>query len=210
MDITYLGHSSFKLKGKGASIITDPYHATNGQKFPSIGSDIVTISHDHDKHNAAELVKDQPFVVSGPGEYEIKGVKIVGVSSYHDAKQGKEKGKNTIYNIKIDGIRICHLGDIGQSELSSAQMENIGNVHILFTPVGGRYTLDSSTASKIVAEIEPRIVIPMHYSSNELDRNLDTVSKFLKEMGATQTETTTKLSITRDKLPDELSVVVFS
>ena len=208
MDITFLGHSSFKLKGKTASVITDPYNAEIGLKFPKQQADIVTISHFHSDHNAADLVDGEHFLVSGPGEYEIKGIKIVGVNSFHDDKKGAERGKNIIFSFQIDGLRICHLGDLGQKELGSEQIEEIGSVDILLVPVGGTYTIDASEAAKVAAALEPDIVIPMHYLEPGLANKLDPADKFLKEMGVESPSIQTKISITKDKLPEEMAVIL--
>jgi len=208
MDITFLGHSSFKLKGKTASVITDPYNSEVGLKFPKQQADIVTISHFHSDHNAADLVDGEHFLVSGPGEYEIKGIKIVGVNSFHDDKKGAERGKNIIFSFQIDGLRICHLGDLGQKELGSEQIEEIGSVDILLVPVGGTYTIDASEAAKVAAALEPDIVIPMHYLEPGLANKLDPADKFLKEMGVESPSIQTKISITKDKLPEEMAVIL--
>ena len=210
MDITYLGHASFRLKGKTAAVITDPYDVSIGLKFPKTEADVVTISHEHLDHNAAGLVGGEPFVVEGPGEYEIKEIKIVGVPSFHDEKQGKERGRNNIFNIKIDGLWVCHLGDFGQAELSSEQVDGIGRVDIVLAPTGGVYTIDASTAAKIVAEVQPKIVIPMHFLDNESNLKLEPVEKFLKEMGVERTDAETKLTISKDKFPEELTVHLLS
>jgi L-ascorbate metabolism protein UlaG (beta-lactamase superfamily) len=208
MEITYLGHASFRLKGKKAIVVTDPYDQTIGLKFPKTSADIVTKSHEHDDHNAVALVGGEAFVVDGPGEYEIKEVKIVGAASFHDEKEGKEKGKNVIFNIKMDGLWVCHLGDLGQAELTNNQMEVIGRVDILLVPVGGVYTIDASVATKIVAELEPKIVIPMHFLDSDSNLKLEPAEKFLKEMGTEKTEGAQKLTISKEKLPDELEVVL--
>ena len=208
MDITFLGHSSFKLKGKTASVITDPYNSEIGLEFPKQQADIVTISHFHSDHNAADLVAGEHFLVSGPGEYEIKGIKIVGVNSFHDDKKGAERGKNIIFSFQIDGLRICHLGDLGQKELGSEQIEEIGSVDILLVPVGGTYTIDASEAAKVAAALEPKIVIPMHYLEPGLATKLDPADKFLKEMGVESPSIQTKISIAKDKLPEEMAVIL--
>jgi L-ascorbate metabolism protein UlaG (beta-lactamase superfamily) len=198
MDITHLGHAAFKIKGKKSIVVTDPYNDSIGLKLPKTC------------HNATNLVGGEPFIVDGPGEYEISGVKITGVSSFHDAKEGGERGKNTIFNVKINGLWICHLGDLGQNELASSQMEAIGGVDILLVPVGGVYTIDATTASKIVSELEPKVVIPMHYQEEGSNMKLEPVEKFLKEMGAEKTQSQTKLIISKEKLPDELAVVLLN
>src|SRR3990167_7176599 len=187
MEIIYLGHSSFKLRGKSTTLVTDPYGAGIGIKFPKhTSADIVTISHDHDDHNNAEVVEGSPFVVRGPGEYEVKGVGIVGISVYHDDANGEKRGKNTIYRIEIDGLSIIHLGDLGHT-LSNDQVDATNGVDVLLIPVGGLFTIDAKAAAEIVSAIEPSIVIPMHYNRSGLDQktfgSLTTVTTFLKEMG---------------------------
>lgn len=208
MDITYLGHSSFRLRGKQTTLVTDPYEEKYGLKLPKTEADIVTVSHDHEDHNASHLIKGNPFVVKGPGEYEIKGVKIIGIDSFHDEKEGKERGKNTIFKIKIDGIDVCHLGDFGQKELSSQQQEVLGNVDILLVPTGGTYTIDAQPATEIAALLETKIVIPMHYLDGQTGLQLDPVDKFLKEAGSEKREKEVKLTVSKDRLPTEQQVVV--
>lgn len=211
MEITYLGHSSFKIKGKNATLVTDPYDPSIGLKFPKVEADIVSVSHSHYDHNAKSLVGGEPFVVEGPGEYEVKGVEIVGVASYHDEKEGSERGNNTIYNFKIDKINICHLGDLGQASLTDSQVEEIGNVDILMLPVGGFYTIDAQAASKITAQLEPKITIPMHFKDPESKINeLEGVEKFLKEIGKDGLEPVSKFTISADKFPEESQIVLMS
>lgn len=209
MDITYLGHAAFKLKGKTASVVVDPYDSSVGPKFPKVESEIVAITHAHFDHNAFSQVSGAPFVISGPGEYEVKGIEVVGVSSFHDNKQGEQRGMNTIYNFKIDKINICHLGDLGQTSLSDQQIQEIGNVDILLIPVGGHFTIDASEANKIASQIEPRIIIPMHFKDKDTKiEELVGVDKFLKEIGKENLEPVNKLTITFDKLPEETQVVL--
>lgn len=213
MDITYLGHSSFKLRGKQATVVTDPFTTSMvGLPFPKhTTADIVTVSHDHEDHNAASAIEGNPFIISGPGEYEVKGVGVVGLGVYHDDAGGAKRGKNTIYRIEIDGISVVHLGDIGH-ELSVSEVDSLDGIDVLFVPVGGIYTIDAATAVKVVGEVEPFIVIPMHYMVAGLDQKtfagLSGVDAFLKEMGKSDVTPLPKLSITKDKLPEEMQVVV--
>lgn len=210
MDITWFGHSSFKLKGKNSSIVTDPFESKVGFKFPKVEANVVTISHDHWDHNHAELVTDVPKVVKGPGEYEIGGVSIFGIHTYHDAKQGAERGPNTVYVISIDGIKVCHLGDLGHT-LTEEQVGEIGAVDVLLIPVGGVYTIDSSQASEVVSSLEPKVVIPMHYSMPDLNQEtfakLSGVEEFVKELGLEPVRDS-KYAITSDKLPEEMQLVI--
>ena len=213
MDITYLGHSSFRLKGKGAVVVTDPYNSEMvGLKFPKhTVADIVTVSHEHQDHSDTAQIEAAPFVIRGPGEYEVKGVEVVGLGVYHDSEKGAKRGKNTVYRIAIDGLSVVHLGDLGHA-LSSGEIESLDGVDILLIPVGGFYTIDAETAAGIVHEIDPSIVIPMHYNRSGLKQDafgsLTGVGVFLKEMGKEGTATQPKLSITKDKLSEEMQVVV--
>lgn len=204
MDIIFFGQSSFKLKGKTTTVITDPYESTSG-KFPKSEADVVTLSSKNIK-KTVEPIGGEPLILNGPGEYEVKEVKIVGVDSFADNKEGEERGKNIIYAITVDGLHICHLGNLGQDQLSTEQMEAIGAVDILLIPTGGVDTIDASVAAKISAELEPKIVIPMHYDGGG-NEQLDPVDKFIKEMGAEKTDPQPKFSIKKDRLPQELSVV---
>lgn len=212
MEIAYLGHSSFKLKGKKTTVVTDPFDPKSvGLKFAKIDADIVTVSHQHQDHNAVNLVTNAPFVVHGPGEYEIKGVSIIGVPSYHDNEKGELRGTNTMYSIEIDGIHIVHLGDLGH-KLTEKEVETLGAVDILLVPVGGVYTITAKQAAELIPDIDPSIVIPMHYGRPELDQKvygeLTDLQTFLKAVGAEAVAPQSKVSITKDKLPDALQIIV--
>lgn len=210
MDINYLGHSSFRIKGRGAGVVTDPYNEKCGKYPRDVVAEIVTVSHDHADHNQTQLVGGSPFIVNGPGEYEIKGVSIIGIPSFHDDKKGVERGANTIYVFEVDGMRLVHVGDLGH-KLSDGQLEDIGPVDIAMIPVGGEYTIDAKMAAEVAHQLDPWIIIPMHYKQaglNEADfGKLTGVDEFLKEMGATVVPIS-KLSVTRDKLPQETQVIV--
>ena len=217
MTITYHGHSSFKLKGKRGMVVTDPYDSYVGFNLPPITADIVTISHDHPDHNAASKVKgttrrEKPFVIDRPGEYELGGISVFGVSSYHDASKGSERGRNTIFTILLDDLRVCHLGDLGH-EITAEIQEDIGEVDILMVPVGGVFSLNSEQATKAIRALEPSIVIPMHYKTPAHDQNLfgemHTVDQFLKEYGVEVTPAV-KLDIEKINLPEETEVVVLT
>lgn len=212
MDITSLGHASFRIRGKNATVVTDPYDSgLVGFKFPKhIEADIVTVSHEHTDHNNVAVLEGTPFVIKGPGEYEVRGVGVVGLSTFHDDKKGEVRGYNTIYRIEIDGIAILHLGDLGHI-LSTSEIDELDGVNVLMIPVGGVYSLDPAQAVAVVNEIEPEIVIPMHYGRPELNQKefggLSPVSAFLKEIGK-EAAAQPKLTITKDKLPAEMQVVV--
>ncbi len=207
MDITWLGYSCFRLKGKNITVITDPYPPSLGSFPKNQSADIVTISHGHPDHSCVGAVSGSPMVVSRPGEYEIGGVLIIGVSTFHDAESGAARGKNTVFAIEVDDVTICHLGDLGHP-LSSNQIEEIGNVDVLLVPVGGVTTIGASQAAAIVRSIDPKIVIPMHYKTPSLNKEIDTIDKFLKEMGLTESVPQPKLTVTRSNLPSAIQVVV--
>jgi L-ascorbate metabolism protein UlaG (beta-lactamase superfamily) len=212
MQVQFLAHSCFKIKGKNATVVTDPFDPKIGFKLPPLGAEIVTVSHRHYDHNNFSVVRgtsqrEKPFVVNGPGEYEIAGVSIFGTASFHDDTQGSLRGKNTIYLINIDNLKLVHLGDLGH-KLSDEQFEAVDGADILFIPVGGTYTIDGETAVEVVAQIEPAIVIPMHYRLPELKIKLDPVGDFFKALGEEEIKPVPKLIISREKLPEERKVVV--
>ncbi|MEI7498276.1 MAG: MBL fold metallo-hydrolase [Candidatus Falkowbacteria bacterium] len=206
MYITWLGQSCFKLQDKtgsdGVTIVTDPFDPKIGLKAPRMEANILTISHDHYDHNNRDAIKGDPYTIDAAGEYEIKGVAIEGVESFHDSKKGAERGKNIIYRIEFDDIVIVHLGDLGQNSLESKQLESLVGADILLIPVGGGYTLDAKRAVEVVSQIEPKIVIPMHYKIPGLTVDIEGVEKFVKELGIKPREEE-KLKISKRDLPQE-------
>ncbi len=212
--ITWAGNSCFQIsvsnsKDHDASIVIDPFDEATGIKVPNLSGDIVLVTHDHHDHNNVKAVKGDPFVISGPGEYEIRGVFIQGIPSFHDSVEGKERGANTIYTIEAEDLKICHLGDLGQKQLTDEQLEKIDSVDILMIPVGGTYTISATEAQKIISQIEPRIVIPMHFALPKLKIDVDEVSKFLKVMGKNSIAPQDKLTIKSNALPkDGMEIVV--
>lgn len=213
MDITYLGHSAFRIKGKNAVVVTDPYLPENsGVKFPKhVTADVVTVSCDHADHNNISEIEGNPYIIRGPGEYEVKGVGVIGMSTGRDEEKGAKRGKNTVYRIEIDGVSIVHLGDLGHP-LSSSEVDALDGVDILLIPVGGVSTIDPAAAVAVVNEIEPSIVIPMHYKrpdmTGDVYKDLATIPMFLKEIGKEEVLPQSKLAITKDKIPEQMQVVV--
>lgn len=207
MKIIWHGHSCFKIVTKNTVIITDPFSKDIGLKPPRCEANVVTISHDHYDHNNSSALRGTPFVIDSPGEYELKEVAILGINSFHDAKQGKERGLNTIFVIGTEDVRICHLGDFGQNELTAEQVEKLGEIDILMIPVGGVYTIDSEKAAAVINQIEPKIVIPMHYKIPNLNIKLQGVDPFLKELGI-EKEVVDQLVIKKKDLPKEETKVV--
>ena len=206
MNIIWYGQSCFKIQSKDTVLITDPFDKEIGLKPPFGAADIVTISHNHLSHNNFEVIKANPFIVDSAGEYEVKKIVIRGTDSFHDEKEGAERGGNVIYTIEMEGIRMCHLGDLGQTSLTDEQLSRIGQVDILFVPIGGITTIDWKMAEKIIEQIEARMVIPMHYKISGLKNaaaKLDTAEKFCKEHGINPKETVDKFSIKKKDLPTE-------
>jgi L-ascorbate metabolism protein UlaG (beta-lactamase superfamily) len=202
MDLTYLGHSCFKVSGKKISILMDPFSPDMvGLKLAKQEADVVTISHNHDDHNYLPIMKSETLVFDSPGEYEYKETEFQGVAASH----GNDRGQVTIFTVEVDDIKICHLGDLGE-ELNSDQLDQIDGVDILLVPVGGKYTIDAKGAVKAISQIEPKIVVPMHYKAGKMD-DLAPLSAFLQEMGASPTPQE-KLKVTSRDIPEEIEVVV--
>jgi len=204
-----LGHSCFRIKGSKAVIITDPFPPDLGYSLGKQTANIVTVSHQHPSHSYIEGISGEPRLVKGPGEYEISNVLIIGIATYHDAIKGQSRGKNTAYLMEIDGIAVCHLGDIGHV-LSDEQVEEMGNVDVLLLPVGGVNTINAALAAEVIRKIEPKAVIPMHYKTPVLNRDLDPVENFLMEMGMGQVEPRPKLSVSKSNLPPSTQVFVLN
>jgi len=212
--IYWAGQSCFQIevsnsRDHSAEIVIDPFDESIGLKLPNLSADILLVTHQHYDHNNIKDVKGTPFVIQGPGEYEVKEVFIQGIPSFHDDKDGKERGQNTIYVIEAEEMRFCHLGDLGQKQLTDEQLEKIDGVDVLMIPVGGEYTIDSSTAQKVISQIEPKIIIPMHYNLPKLKMKLDDVSKFLKTMGKNSVVAQDKFTVKTSTLPkDGMEIVV--
>ncbi len=208
IDITWLGHSCFRIKGKGVTLLTDPYDESIGYSLGNPEANIVTSSHPHPGHGFTSGVGGEPKIVRGPGEYEISGVFITGIATFHDAEKGQERGRNTVYLIEMEDIKLCHLGDMGHP-LSTEQVEEIGSVELLMVPVGGFSTIDAVTAAETVRLLQPGIVIPMHFQTEAVRFQLAPVERFLREMGIKAgLAAQPRLSITRAALSEETQVVV--
>jgi L-ascorbate metabolism protein UlaG (beta-lactamase superfamily) len=201
MNIQYYGHSCFKISLKPAGrgqeevvLFIDPFDKSIGLRPPQGQTNFVLVSHDHPDHNNIEALKGNPRVINLPGEYSVGGVNIIGIQSYHDNTQGKEKGLNTIFIIDSEDIKLCHLGDLG-TDLDEKQLEKIGTVNVLFVPIGGKYTLDYKKAIETIKKIEPNIVIPIHFKMNGSTVDIDDENKFCLEMGYCAKERPTKLNL---------------
>jgi len=210
MEIIWFGHSCFKLSERNlATVVTDPYDAQSvGHSKLDLTADIVTISHNKPGHNYIAAVKGQPFVIAGPGEYEIGNVFITGLQTNSQNAKVELSERNTIYIYDFDGIKLAHLGGANHMP-NQSEVEELGNVHILIVPIGGTTTLNSVQAAEIVNMIEPNIVIPMHYMIDSSIIQLDPLNKFLKEMGLSSVEPLKSLKVTSPRnLPEETQVVV--
>ncbi|HAI22753.1 TPA: hypothetical protein DCP77_03540 [Candidatus Collierbacteria bacterium] len=220
MEITYLGHSCFKLKNKeGMTVIMDPFKSEMvGLPFAKEVADIVTVSHGHDDHNALEnitgpVTRQDTFVIDKEGEYEIGGVEIAATKMYHDKVEGAERGKNLIVNVRMDGLNILHLGDLGH-KLSEAQIEKIGSVDVLMVGVGGVTALETNEVMDLIKDIQPSYVIPMHYKvagMTEAWSEKHTLEEFLdKNKFLVAGEPVHKIKVDEGSLPDDTQVLIMN
>lgn len=211
MNIKYLGHSAFYIRSKDAKIVTDPFNPSIGIKFPKIEADIVTISHEHSDHNYPQGITGEPLIIDWPGEYEKKGVRVSGFPTYHDKEKGKERGSNVIFRIETEGVSILHLGDLGHT-LDDDTLEAVGDIDILLIPVGGFYTIDAKDAVAVIKQIEPSVIIPMHYKTREHDAKVfgevAPLEDFLKAYGLENPETVDQLNIKKEDFAEETKVIV--
>ena len=207
MDISWLGHSCFRIKGKGTTIITDPYSPELGYNLGKQTAGIVTVSHRHPGHANVQDIGGNPKTITGPGEYEVGGVLIIGIATFHDESNGNSRGKNTVYLMEIDEISVCHLGDLGHM-LTDEQAEELENVDILLVPVGGVSTINGPVAARVVRKLAPRVVVPMHYQTEVVRRELEPVARFLKEIGVDEVISKPKLTFNRSNLPTSTQVIL--
>jgi len=207
MEITWYGQSCFRLRDRLATVITDPYDKSIGYILPRMRADIVTVSHGHPDHNYVRGVKGEPKIIDGPGEYEVRGVFITGIPTFHDRKKGASRGRNTVFLFDFEGLTVCHLGDLGHVPTRS-QVEALSDIDVLLIPVGSVSTINAAQAAEVISLLEPRLVIPMHYKTRVLKVKLDPVSKFLKEMGLSNLATQERLKVTKSTLPEETQVLL--
>ena len=207
MEIVWQGHSCFRIRSREATIVTDPCPPASGYTIGKPTADIVTLSHRHDNHSYLKAVAGSPTVLDGPGEYEISGAFVTGISTYHDARKGEDHGPNIVFIMEMEEIKICHLGDLGHTP-TAEQAEEMTGVDILFVPIGGNTTLDGVRAAEVVSLLEARLVVPMHYKTEAFKGELEPPDRFLKEMGVTAHEPQTKISVTKNSLPASTQVVM--
>lgn len=216
MEITWYGHSCFRLTERNyATVVTDPYDSKSiGYDSLKLRSDIVTVSHDAPGHNNTDAVKGTSHVIDGAGEFEIGGVFITGVQTdgsgsgkKKSKKENEASGRNTIYVFDYDGITVAHLGDLREVPTQS-EIETLGTINVALIPVGGGGGLNAAKAAEVISLIEPSLVIPMHYSTPATKLSLDSLNKFIKEMGLSKPSTQPSIKVTRSGLPNETHVVV--
>ncbi len=211
MKIQYLGHSSFKLtESTGVSVITDPYDDSVGYTMPEVSADAVTISHHHYDHDSVAKVNGNPVVLDRETGYILKdSVEISSIKSFHDKCRGKQRGENIIFKFRMDGLDVCHLGDLGE-DCSSDLIEMILPVNVLLIPVGGNYTIDAAMAKEYVDRIMPDIVIPMHYRAKGCKVDIDKVDDFLDEFDgeAVVVQAGNVIEISRDNLDGEQTTII--
>lgn len=208
MKIKWLGHAAFLITSDtGTRIITDPYLPTDELRYGEINeaADIVTVSHDHFDHNNVAAVKGKPEVVRVTTE--VKGIKFRGISTCHDESQGEQRGKNTIFCFELDGIKICHLGDLGHL-LTDKQVLEIGKVAMLLIPVGGFYTIGASIASQVCNRLKPMVIIPMHFKTDRCHLPIATVEEFLKGKTGVTRPDSSEVEFKRGELPANTRIVI--
>jgi len=214
MKIKWLGHASFLITSDaGIKIITDPYEsayvAAGGPGHDEIKetADIVTVSHEHDDHNNVAAVRGNPEVVRGAGTVEVKGIRFKGIPTFHDDVGGKQKGNNTIFCFGVDGIRVCHFGDLGH-QLDDKQVAELGTIDILLIPVGGFYTIDANVATQICNKLTPKVIMPMHYKNNKCGFPIAGVNEFLRGKKDVNQLDSSEVEFKRGELPISTQIIV--
>ena len=208
MKVKWLGHASFLITANdGTRIITDPYISGGNLNYGEIkeSADIVTMSHDHFDHNNVAAVGGGPEAVKGTAE--VKGIKFSGTPTYHDESGGKERGNNTIFCFEVDGVRVCHLGDLGHP-LSDKEVAEVGKVDVLLIPVGGNYTIDAKVATDVCRRLAPKVIIPMHYKNERCDFPIASVDEFLQDKSGVSRPGASEAEFKSGELPAATQIVV--
>lgn len=206
MDMTWLGHACFRMRGREGIVLTDPPDPKSGHAIPRTEAGLVTMSHEHAGHASLRSVAGEPVVLRGPGEYEVHDMLVTGIGSFHDDEKGAERGRNTVFAIRLDDLVICHLGDLGHA-LSAVDLEKLGDIDIALVPISGPdVNLSAARAAEVVHQLEPNVVVPMSFDPD--DKKKDTpYARLLHELGVKELEFVSKLSVTRSTLPENLQVV---
>ncbi|MEF8847990.1 MAG: MBL fold metallo-hydrolase [Candidatus Thermoplasmatota archaeon] len=209
--IIWHGHSCFEIEGGNNSLVTDPHDGRSiGIPTPNVKADIIFVSHDHYDHNSVKTVqKEASIVIDKLVEKNVKGVKIKGVPSFHDESKGAKRGKNIIYKFVVNGISFCHLGDLGH-KTNSDILKKIGEVDILFIPIGGNFTIDSIQALRIIKNIKPNIAVPMHYKIGGLSLPIETIDSFLENNDHETFKAGNEVEIEREDIPEDTEIWIFT
>ncbi len=210
MKVKWLGHACFLITSKvGLKVITDPYTVGGGIDYSPIRetADVVVVSHDHGDHNNVSAVQGKPEVVKGSSTKIVKGIRFSGIGTSHDASRGTQRGPNTVFCFTIDGLDLCHLGDLGH-ELSEREVAQIGLVDILFVPVGGFFTIDATAASQVCDQLKPRIIIPMHFKTPKCAYPIAGVEDFLKDKKDVRKVTGSEVEFDPEDLPTGTQIVL--
>jgi len=210
MKVKWLGHAAFLLTSdQGVRVITDPYAPEERLTYGEIDetADVVTVSHEHGDHANVSAVGDNPQVVRGAGVRQVRGIEFTGISTFHDAQKGAGRGANTVFCFALDGIRVCHLGDLGHA-LSEQQVSEVGAIDLLLVPVGGNFTIDASVATETCAALNPRVVVPMHYRTEKCDFPIEDVDPFLRGRASVRTAGDSEVELKKEELPQATETVV--
>jgi L-ascorbate metabolism protein UlaG (beta-lactamase superfamily) len=202
MKIKFYGNTCFSIGDSSVTLVTDPH-----EKISSLKANAVTVSQKDPEHSNVSGIQGTPKILDWPGEYEVSGIHIQGIASFHNAKEDKEQKENTIFSFGLNGIRLCHLGCIG-TKPTPEQLEEVGDVDVLFVPVGGKDTIDAKKAKEVIEQIEPRIIIPMAYCVEDDKCGLGPLAPFLQEMGAQAIIPIDEFDFKRSDLPEDSSKVV--
>lgn len=210
MKIKWLGHAAFMITSDtGTKIITDPYFTGGNLSYGEIreSADVVTVSHEHSDHNNVAAVGGNPRVIRETGTTDLKGVKIQGILGYHDAVQGRQKGKNILFCFEVDGIRVCHLGDLGHP-LGDKEVKELGEVDILFIPVGGVFTIDARVAGQVCDSLKSKVIIPMHFKNDRCSYPISGIDEFLRGKSGVERLNTSEAEFKPGKLPTSTLILV--
>lgn len=210
MKLKWLGHACFLITSdSGLKIITDPYSVGGGVGYSPLKetADIVTVSHGHSDHNNITAIEGSPEVVTSAGVRDTKGINIKGVATHHDESAGKARGSNVVFCLSVDGVKVCHLGDLGH-RLSSQQVAEIGAVDVLLIPVGGFFTIDAFVASQVCDDLKPKVIVPMHYKTSKLDYPVAGVEDFLKGKKNVKKIDSSEVELKAGQLPGATEIVV--
>jgi L-ascorbate metabolism protein UlaG (beta-lactamase superfamily) len=208
MDLTWLGHACFRLRGREGVVLTDPPDPKSGAAIPKTAADLVTISHDDPRHNSLRSVGGEPVVLRGPGEYEVREILVTGIRTFRDEERGARRGPNTVYAIRLDDLVVCHLGGLGHV-IPADDLERLGDVDVALVPIGGAEAdLTAQKAAEVIHQLEPKVVVPMSYDPDDAGRKDSPFQRLLHELGVKEIAPTSKLSLSRNSLPENVQVVV--